>query len=55
MKAKVLKRFKDKDIGVIYETGSVYESNEKRLLELQKLGYVGKIEKPKKKKVKEGE
>lgn len=55
MKAKVLKRFRDKDSGVIYKVNSVYESNEKRLKELQKLGYVGKIEKPKKTTKKEGE
>lgn len=55
MKAKVIKRFRDKKTSKIYEVNTVYESDEKRLQELQKLGYVGEIEKPKKKKDKEGE
>jgi len=40
LKAKVVKRFRDKYTKKIYAPGSVFEGNEKRVAELQKLGYL---------------
>ena len=57
MKAKVTSRFRDKDTLIAYPLNSVYECNdEKRVKELQGLGFLGKLEEepkeePKKKQV----
>ncbi|MBP1950292.1 hypothetical protein [Virgibacillus litoralis] len=47
MKAKVLQRFRDKDSNKIHEANHFYESNEKRIKELQDLGYLGEVKKEK--------
>lgn len=42
MKYRVIKRFRDKNTKDVYEIDSTYESdNEKRVKELQALGYLG--------------
>jgi len=44
MKAKVLKRFRDKQTGEVLEVDTVYEGERERVKELQRLGYVGENE-----------
>lgn len=39
MKAKVIKRFRDKPTNIVYESG-IYEASEKRVKQLQDLGYL---------------
>lgn len=41
MKYPVLKKFRDKGSGKIYDIGSSYEAEEERAGYLQKLGYIG--------------
>lgn len=43
MKATVLKRFKDKFTGKIYNIGYIYKSSEERVKELQEMGFLGEV------------
>lgn len=56
MKAKVIKRFRDKnDQKKVYGKNKVFEGTKERVAELQKLGFLGDEIAEKKKSPKEGE
>ncbi|MGM8213565.1 hypothetical protein ACLIBH_12380 [Virgibacillus sp. W0430] len=43
MKAKVIKRFRDKKTKKYYNANDVYESSESRVMEIKSKGYLGEI------------
>lgn len=45
LKAKVIVRFRDKESGKVFEAGDTFEGEEKRVKGLQRLGYIGEIDK----------
>lgn len=47
MKYPVLKKFRDRESGEIYEVGSEFEANAARAKELQKRGFLGKADEKK--------
>lgn len=53
MKAKVIKRFKDKQNKKVYGVGTVFEGTKNRVEELQKKSFLGEVVEEKKKKTSE--
>ena len=43
VKAKVIKRFRDKESNQVFEAKAIFESDEKRINYLQQRGYIGEV------------